>query len=278
MPVFWQKNKSFIILAILIVLQLVFISVQIPLGEKENYFERTVFVVFSPLQHGIVTFAQGIGNVWKSYFDLRKAHIENENMKKELFFLTQENNLLKNALKNYKNEKKIMELLQKLNQNILIARVIGIDASNYHKSVIINKGSLDGITKNMIILDKSGNLVGRIVGPISLKEARVQLITDNECAVSVFTQRDKALGILKGDGKGACKLHYILSTDRIVFEGDSLSTSGFDGIFPPGIAVGEIVAISHAEELFKEIKVRPYFEFRNLDQLAVIMIESKDLY
>ncbi len=278
MPVFWQKNKSFLILAILIILQLVLISIQIPLGEEENYFERTVFVIFSPIQHGIVSFAQGIGNVWKSYFNLRKAHVENEEMKQDLFFLTQENNLLKNALKNYKTEKEIMELLQKLNQNILHARVVGIDASNYHKSVIINKGSLDGITKNMVILDKDGNLVGRIVGPISLKEARVQLITDNECGVSVFTQRDKALGILKGDGKGGCKLHYILSTDRNIFEGDSLRTSGFDGIFPPGIAVGEIVAISPTEELFKEIKVRPHFEFRNLDQLAVIMIESKNLY
>jgi len=278
MPLFWQKNKSFIILAILIVIQLILISVQTPLGEQDNYFERAVFVLFSPLQHGIVSFAQGIGNIWKGYFNLRKAHIENEEIKKELFFLTQENNLLKNALKNYKTEKEIMDLLQKLNQNILNARVVGIDASNYHKSVIINKGSLDGIAKNMVILDKSGNLVGRIVGPISLKEARVQLITDNECGVSVFTQREKALGILKGDGKGGCKLDYILSTDQNVFEGDSLKTSGFDGIFPPGIAVGEIAAISHTGELFKEIKVRPHFEFRNLDQLAVIMVESKDLY
>jgi rod shape-determining protein MreC len=278
MPFFLQKNKSFVILAVLIVLQLVLISIQIPMGEEENYFERAVFVVFSPLQHGIVSFAQGIGNIWKGYFDLRKAHVENEEMKKELFFLTQENNLLKNALKNYKTEKEIVEFLQKLEQNILHARVVGIDASNYHKSVIINKGSLDGITKNMVILDKSGNLVGRIVGPISLKEARVQLITDNECGVSVFTQREKALGILKGDGKGACKLHYILSTDLNVYEGDSLSTSGFDGIFPPGVAVGEIETISHTEDLFKDIKVRPYFEFRHLDQLAVIMIESKEIY
>ena len=54
--------------------------------------------------------------------------------------------------------------------------------------------------------------------------------------------------------------------------------SGFDGIFPPGIAVGEIVTILPTEELFKDIKVRPYFEFRHLDQLAVIMIESKEIY
>jgi rod shape-determining protein MreC len=277
MPFFWQKNKNFIILAILIVLQLILISVQTPLGEEENYFERAAFFLFSPLQHGIVSFAQGIGNIWTSYFDLRKARDENEEMRKELFFLTQENNLLKNALKNYKTEKEILDLLQRLDRNILHARVIGIDASNYHKSVMINKGALDGIKKNMVILDKSGHLVGRIIGPIALKESRVQLITDNECGVSVFTQKEKALGILKGDGKGGCKLAYILSTDQNVFEGDNLITSGFDGIFPPGIAVGEIVAITQTEELFKDIRVKPHFEFRHLDQLAVIMVESKDL-
>jgi len=278
MPVFWQKNKSFLILALLIVFHLVLVSVQVPLGEDKNYFERTVFVIFSPIQHGIVSLGQGVGNVWKNYFDLRKARSEKEAMEKEFFFLSQENTLLKNALKNYKTEKEMLELLKKIHQNILYARVIGLDASNYHKSVIINKGSLDGIQHDMVVLDKEGNLVGRVVGPISWKESRVQLITDNDCAVSVFTRREKALGILKGDGEGACELHYILSTDINVFEEDILDTSGFDGIFPPGIKVGEIESVDQTGDLFKEIKVRPYFEFRDLDHLAVFKIQVKDLF
>ncbi|MBN1222682.1 MAG: rod shape-determining protein MreC, partial [Candidatus Aminicenantes bacterium] len=155
MPSFWQKNKSIFVLVILVVLHLILISVQVPIGEEENYFEKAVFVISSPIQHGIVSFAQGLGNIWKGYFDLRKAHIDNERMRKDQFFLSQENNLLKNALKHYKTEKEIQELLKRIHDKILYARVVGLDASNYNRSVIINKGSLDGIGKNMVILDKS---------------------------------------------------------------------------------------------------------------------------
>jgi rod shape-determining protein MreC len=275
---FFKKNKNLVVLSILIFLQLVLISIQVPFGERENYFEKAVFVVFSPLQHGIVSFFQGIGGFWKEYFSLREAHDQNEEMRREMFSLSQENRLLRNALEHYKNEKEIEAFLGEMHQNILHARVVGIDASNYFKSVMINRGSLDGIKKNMVVLDKFGNLVGRVIGPIALKEARVQLITDNDCGVSVFTEKEKVLGILSGDGKGSCKLEHVESTDENVSEGENLYTTGYDSIFPPGINVGQIVSITPTSHLFKEVSVRPYFEFRHLDQLAVIRIQAKNIF
>jgi rod shape-determining protein MreC len=278
MPSFFRKNKNLVVLAILIVLQLILISIQVPLGEQENYFEKAVFILFSPIQHGIVSIFQNIGGFWKGYFALREAHNENLEMKKQIFSLSQENRLLRNALKHYKNEKEIEAFIGEMYKNILYARVIGIDASNFFKSVMINRGSLDKIEKNMVVLDKFGNLVGRIISPVALKEARVQLITDNDCGVSVFTEKDKVLGILSGDGKGSCKLEHIVSTDENVAVGENLYTTGYDSIFPPGINVGQITSITPTSDLFKEITVRPYFEFRHLDQLAVIRLQAKDIF
>ncbi len=278
MPSFFKKNKSLVVLSILIFLQLVLISIQVPISEQENYFERAVFVLFSPLQHGIVSFFQIIGQFWKGYFALREAHDQNEEMRQEIFSLSQENRLLRNALKHYKNEKEIEALLGEMYKNVLHARAIGIDASNYFKSIMINRGSLDRIEKNMVVLDKFGNLVGRIIGPISLREARVQLITDNDCGVSVFTEANKVLGILSGDGKGSCELAHIVSTDENVSVGENLYTTGYDGIFPPGINVGRIMSITPTSDLFKKITVKPYFELRHLDQLAVIQLQVKDIF
>lgn len=278
MPSFFKKNKNIVVLSILIFLQLVLISIQVPLGEQENYFEKAVFVLFSPIQHGIVSFFQKIGGFWKGYFALHAAHKENEEMKQEIFSLSQENRLLRNALKHYKNETEIEAFLGETYKNVLYARVIGIDASNYFKSVMINRGSLDRVEKNMVVLDKFGNLVGRIIGPIALKEARVQLITDNDCGVSVFTEKDKVLGILSGDGKGSCQLEYVVSTDENVTVGENLYTTGYDSIFPPGINVGRITSITPTSVLFKKISVKPYFEFRHLDQLAVIRLQAKNIY
>ncbi|MGD9347028.1 MAG: rod shape-determining protein MreC [Candidatus Aminicenantes bacterium] len=278
MSSFFKRNKSLIVLAILIFLQLVLISIQVPQGAQENYFEKAVFVLFSPVQHGIVSFFQSIGGFLKGYISLRDAHVENEELRQEIFSLSQKNRILRNALEHYKNENEIEALLGEMYPNILHARVIGIDASNTFKSVMINRGALDGIEKNMVVLDKYGNLVGRVIGPIAFKEARVQLITDNDCGVSVFTEKDKVLGILSGDGKGSCVLEHIVSTDENVTEGENLYTTGFDSIFPPGINVGRITSITPTSDLFKEILVRPYFEFRHLDQLAVIRLHAKDIF
>lgn len=278
MPLFLKEKKNLIILAALIFFQLILISIQAPLGHEKNYFERAIFSVFSPIQHGVVSFFQKIGELWKGYFHLRNVHIQNQKMREEIFFLQQENNFLKNALQKFRNEKEIRDNLLEIHENILVARVIGVDASNYYKSVVINKGSLDDLKKNMVVLDKDGNLVGRTVEPISLKEATVQLITDPESGVSVFSQEKKEMGVLTGDARGQCSLNYILSTTEDISKGEEIITSGFDGIFPPGIKAGKIISTTPSTSLFQVVRVKPYFDFRKLDQVAIIMIDPKEIF
>jgi len=278
MPLFLKEKKNLIILISLILVQFILISIQVPLGQKDNYFERAVFSIFSPIQHGIISFFRSIGKIWKNYFYLREVQSQNQIMEKEIFMLRQENSLLKNALQKFRSEKEIQENLLKMHENILPAQVIGLDATNYHKSVIINKGTMDGLKKNMVVLDKNGNLVGRVIGPISLKEAKVQLITDNESGIGVFSQQERAMGVLVGDGQGQCSLEYILATTKGISEGEEIITSGFDRMYPSGIKVGKIVSINKTKSLHWRIKVEPYFDFRYLDQVAVIMKDPKEFF
>jgi len=279
MPLFLKERKNLTILIALIFFHFFLISMQVPLGENASVFEKTVFSVFSPIRHGVLSFFKGIGNIWKNYFHLRNVQNQNEEMKEEIFYLRQENNLLRNALQRFRSEREIEENLLAMHENILPAQVIGLDPSNYYKSVIINRGTLDGIKKNMIVLDKNGNLVGRIIDSISLKEARVQLITDNESGISVFTQMKRVQGILEGDGKGQCLMQYVLATTRPeeISEGEDVITSGYDRIYPLGIRVGRILLIASNASLHKHIIVEPYFDFRFLDQIAVIMKDPKEL-
>ena len=116
------------------------------------------------------------------------------------------------------------------------------------------------------------------MGPVSLKEARVQLVTDNDSRISVLSEKNRVWGMLTGDGEGRCSLEYILRTDEDVQEGERVITSGYDRIYPPGIAVGHIVSITQTTELFKEIKVEPLLDFRNLSQIAVIKIAFKEFF
>lgn len=278
MPLFLKERKSLVVLTVLIFFQLILISTQIPLGYGENYFEKAVFSVFSPIQHGILSLFRSMGEYWENYFYLQNVQGQNRKMKDEMFFLRQENNLLRNALENLRSAKEIEESLLRLHENILVAQVIGFDASNFYKSAVINKGSLDGLKKDMIVLDKNGNLVGRIINPIALKESRVQLITDNESGVGVFSQSKEVMGILNGDDKGYCFLEYIHVTTEGIYEGEDIITSGKDGLFPSGIKVGKIVSITISTSLFKQIKVEPYFDIRDLDQVAIIMRDPMEIF
>ena len=280
MPLSLKEKKSLIVLIILIFLQLVLISLQIPLEEK-NYFERAVFAVFSPIQHGVVSFFRKIGDFWNSYFYLRDVQKQNQKLRKEIFSLRQENTFLRDFLQKLQDEKKMKEKLKTLHESILAAQVIGLDTGNIYKSIIINRGSLDGLKRDMVVLDKHGHLLGRVCGPISIKESRVQLITDPESGVSVYSQKNQVPGIISGDGEGACILKYILSDlPRVegVHNGEALLTSGFDGIYPSNILVGEIVSITPTTSLFMKIKVKPYFDFRHLDPVAVLLRNPLEIY
>lgn len=276
MRLFLKEKKKAIILFSLIFFHLILISFQVPLGDKENYFEKAIFSIFSPVQHGVIFFFQKVGEIWNGYFYLWEVQRMNKELKEEMFFLRQENSQLRRALQRLKAERNVKDFIANLHDSFLVTRVIGIDARNIHKSIIIAKGSLDGLKKNMVVLDNQGHLVGRIIDPISLKEARVQLITDIDSGVSVISKESRAGGVLKGDGKGNCRLEYIYPTQK-VNKGEELVTSGLDHIFPPGIKVGTIVSIKTEASLFKMIKVKTSFEFSELDLVVIIPRDSKEI-
>ena len=75
-----------------------------------------------------------------------------------------------------------------------------------------------------------------------------------------------------------CRLKYILTTDSQLINGDSVVTTGYDGIFPPDLPVGEVVSVTSTEDLFQDIKIKPYFNIRNLDQVAVIKLNAKEFF
>jgi rod shape-determining protein MreC len=272
-----KDQARFAIFFGLLFLHLILISLQVPKGNEPTYFERGIFALFSPIQHGVGSFFGGLKNFWGDYFYLRDVRRQNQELRSENFLLRQENQVLSNLVLKFRNEQEITDLLGSLSRSVLVASVIGLDSSQIYKSVVLSKGSRDGVKNDMVVLDRRGYLVGRVINPISLKQARVQLITDDESGVGVLTERFKVVGVLSGDGGGRCLMKYVLKTNREVASGEQLITSGFDGIYPSGLPVGRIVSVSEDSSLFKKILVVPYFDFSDLDQVAVIAVDIKDL-
>lgn len=262
----------------LVLAHLLLISIQVPRGDEPSYFERAFFAVFSPVQHGVVSFFGGLKDFWKNYFYFRDLRRSYRVLEGEAFELRQENLALKNRLLNFKSAQEIRELLSTLSGSILVATVIAFDPSQIHSSIELNKGTADGVRKDMVVLDGRARLVGRVVEPISAKSARVQLITDGDSGVGVRTERSRVLGTLQGDARGNCTLKYIFKTNRDVAVNEEILTSGLDGIYPAGIPVGRILSIVTREtDLFKTIVVSPYFDLSELEQVAVLTADQREL-
>ncbi|MCX6565675.1 MAG: rod shape-determining protein MreC [Candidatus Aminicenantes bacterium] len=271
MPRFLKERKNALVLAGLMFAQTILLSLQIPLGEEASFFERTAFAVLAPIQNGIRSLLRGGGDIWNRYVYLRRVEAQNRSYRDELFRLRQENTLLRNGLDRLENRAAAAAFLRGLRRAFVLADVIGIDAANPYKSIIIDRGSRHGLRNQMPVVDAQGRLVGRIIAPISAGEATVQLVTDTLSAIGVRGEEHPVSGILIGDpvtGRGW--LTYVPASDESLVENEALTTTGFDRVFPPGLRAGTIISVQTDGSLFKKIAIRPAFDFRDLSIVAVL--------
>ena len=169
-----------------------------------------------------------------SHFSLKK---ENEELKKviekykalelNLEYLTNENQNLKKVL----NAENISNV-----SNIILAKVLVDRNSPFLKSIIVNKGSKDGIEKGMPVT-KDNNLVGRVVETNYLS-SRVLLLNDLNSRIPVTLDADNSQAILSGGGTAKPKLEYLPEGYEFT-EDVNVFASGKDGIFSPGTPIGE---------------------------------------
>jgi len=268
----WENRRSVLILAGLAAFNILLISIQIPRGAEKSLFESSIFFLFSPVQRAVTGAVRGAGSLWTNYFDLRGVRGENQKLKKEIFFRNQDVRFLEDQLQFFRSEAQVRERLAAFQGKIVPARVIGADSSNPYQTIIIDKGSLDGILLDMAVCDRLGNLVGRTIEPVSFKESMVQLITDKDSSVSVVSAVSRLTGSLTGKSGDTCELRYVLASAPGGKLGEELLTTGYDKIYPAGLRVGSIRSLEKDElsPIFRKIAVEPYFRFNTIDIVAVI--------
>jgi len=148
------------------------------------------------------------------------------------------------------------------------AQVIGRDPTNWSNSVIIDKGSLNGLRENRAVLFTKG-LVGRLI-EVGRSSAKVLLITDPNSKVGVLIQRNRQGGILAGRPDGRCKVVYI-ALDSDVAPGDKVITAGFGSVFPKDIMVGVVIRVGKEPgRLYKYAIVKTSEDLSKLEEVLCI--------
>ena len=151
----------------------------------------------------------------------------------------------------------------------LTASVIGQDTSPSLRSIIIDKGSEDGIVVGMPVESARG-LVGQVFRTTA-NSAQVVLITDNASSVPARLGSSRATGLLRGGGLGGSVSIDWIDLQYEIAVGEVVLTSGLGGKFPQDMVIGRVIEVQRQEaELFQRAIVQPAVNFEALEIVLVI--------
>ncbi len=153
----------------------------------------------------------------------------------------------------------LLELRPRLAVRSKSAEVLYQSADLYSRKVVIDRGEQHGIVAGSPVVNEAG-VLGQVTRAYPLS-AEVTLLTDRDAAIPVLNSRTQvrsaAFGGSTGAGKQGMELRYMAS-DADVQPGDLLTTSGIDGVYPPGLPVAAIVAVDRViDSGFARVHLRP---------------------
>ena len=150
---------------------------------------------------------------------------------------------------------------------MIAAGVIGHDASGLYRTVLIDRGSADGVEHQQAVLAPDG-VVGRVI-KVFPRSALVLLVTDRSSGIDAIVQRTRDQGVVQGRGGAGCELKY-LDRSAEVEVGDYVVTSGMGGRFPKGVWIGQVSGVNRGGDLFQSVDVRPSAGLERLEEVWVV--------
>lgn len=259
-------SKTYLVILIVLILGLVFLNV---VPSLSNWLGNFLFKIFSPVEKffiragdRVVSFFEiliSIRELGKQNIELRQKNLELEGELTQLKEVEQENQTLRQGLEISKKDQTIVEM----------ASVVGKDIQGTQDWILINKGTKQGIEKDMAVISKEMALVGKIVEVIS-GFSKVMLITNKDSMVAALIEGGRSEGLVKKEAKGKLFMDFIPRTEKLEID-ERIITSGMDNIYPKGILIGKIENIDLSQnQLFQKTIITPAVDFSKLEEVFII--------
>jgi rod shape-determining protein MreC len=226
------------------------------------------YSISSPIQKNLWSAGADVSGFFSGIFRQNELKSENENLKAQnsqlllqlanLNDLEQENETLRNAL-NIGLDKEY---------RLFLVQVVGKDVGK--DTIVIDKGSKDGLSEGLALATAQKVLVGRI-SQVYDNYSKVDLVTNPAISFGVKVFDSGALGEAKGAGNLKIDLGKIPQGQEIS-EGDAVISTSLGGIFPGGLLVGQIKNVKKSDtESFQKAAIQPAFSISELGSLFVII-------
>lgn len=266
----------FIILIVISSVLLTFYS-----GKFVINFKKLGFSTISSIEKGVHFVTDGVKNTFNSVSELRKLKKDYNELVIKLENYEQMQRTNADIRKENQRLKEQLDFSISLDEKNIPAQIIARDLDNAYAYITINKGSVNGIKKNMpVVAFQNGNqgLVGKVVS-VGTFTSQLMPVYNLNNIVSVRIQNTRDLGLVNGMGSedNPLKMQYIRKrVAEQLHYGDIIVTSGENDNYMRDIPVGTISKISsEAYSPTLDIELTPIIDFSRLE--TVIVVNQKEL-
>ena len=240
---------------------------------QDSPVSAAVGTVLSPLQKGVSFVTGKVGHLIDHFQNYDEMEAENQELREKVAQLEQQVRDAQVAVD--ENERlRVLTGLVKNNPTFRydMAEVIARSPGQWATTVSIDKGSLDGVAENDLVVTAEG-----MVGYVSLVAptySKVTTVLDTNMQAGALVTRTRESGIAQGDyelmGDGMLRMSY-LSKDSDVVIGDTIQASGEGGIFPKGIMIGTVERVMIEENGMNNYAViRPFVDPSTVTDVYII--------
>jgi rod shape-determining protein MreC len=224
-------------------------------------------VMYFP-QLAVMWTGERVGQLWDRYVALWSLRRENEELRSRIEALEKTAQQATELDSANQRLSELLTLREELGGTAVAARIIGRSTLAWVKTAVLNKGASHGVAKGMAVVVTNG-VLGQVVST-SAHTARVLLVSDMSSAVDILVQRTRVRGIATGSPDGGGALKYVERKEDIQI-GDTLITSGLDGIFPKGQLLGTVTRVgAQGAHLFQEVEVKLSADLSKVEEVLVV--------
>ncbi|OPX87916.1 MAG: Cell shape-determining protein MreC precursor [Pelotomaculum sp. PtaB.Bin104] len=268
----WETARKLFFFAVLLAATLAAMHFTLPEQARLNSLESKSRDVLAPLQGGLTWLGRQAYQLMSFPVSMVRAGTRNQFLEQEVGRLESqvvqmnEYKLESERLAGLLNYKQVMAK----DYNLLAASVVGRDPGNWFGTIVLNRGTADGVKENMTVITPEG-LVGRVFS-VSASTCEVLLITDPRSGVGALIQDTRISGVVEGvaGSVGIARMIHVPNNAPLEV-GRAVVTSGLSSIFPKSIPVGQITEIrSDPSGLFNNADLRTYADLFRLEEVLII--------
>jgi len=262
------RHRARYLFIAVVVGHILLISAQVGPGSGQPILQASVAGALGSAQRGAWSVVSGLHETWNGYVALRGVRDENQRLAQEITDLKVRLQQARADANGAEDLRALLGLRARTAWRTAAAEVVAGSASPAYKSIVLDKGSQDGVRRDMAVINTAG-VVGRIA-VVAARTSVVQLAIDGNAAVACLVERTGAQGIVLGNGDGSLRMEYLSATAEMD-RGDTVVTAGTDRIYPKGLPLGIVERVERSGPTIHTVLVRPLVDFSRLTSILVLL-------